>query len=75
MYADAARGEYPVTNRMSRIYDQDYSIYPNTYVNCTVHIATSGEVCQNRWPLYDSAKLGDLSDGQTALWQSEMDTL
>ena len=46
---------------MSRIYSADYTNLPNTFVNCTPTIATSGEVCTNNWPLYSSGAVNALS--------------
>ena len=46
--------------------------HDSAFKNCTAYVATSGEVCQNNWPIYTTLLEVGLTTNQRTAWQAQV---
>lgn len=67
--------EFLFKNKMeiARLFETTTRASPSAFKNCTVQVVTTGEVCQNNWPVFDVALATALSAKHKALYQAQID--
>lgn len=65
--------EFLFKNKLGRLFETTTRTSASVFKNCTVSIVTTGEVCQNNWPIFDVALANLLSAKHQAMYKAMID--